>query len=70
VRADPYLFFRGQCAQAVEFYRRTLGAKVDALVRFGDVPGSAADTGDKVIHAALRLGDASVSSPIVSAHRG
>lgn len=57
MRADPYLFYRGQCAQAVEFYCRVLGAKVEAFVRFGDVPGSAADAGDKVMHAALRLGD-------------
>ena len=27
---QPYLFFEGRCEEALEFYKKTLGAKVDA----------------------------------------
>ena len=35
---QPYLFFDGRCEEAVEFYRKTLGAEVEALTRFKDSP--------------------------------
>jgi PhnB protein len=35
---QPYLFFNGGCEQAVEFYRKALGAEVEAMVRFKDSP--------------------------------
>jgi hypothetical protein len=34
----PYLFFNGSCEQAIEFYRKALGAEVEALARFKDSP--------------------------------
>ena len=60
MRADPYLLFQGRCAEALEFYRETLEANIESLVRFGDVPGSLPGTEDKIMHAALRIGDTMV----------
>jgi PhnB protein len=57
MRADPYLFFHGRCAEALDFYRRVLGAKIEALIRFGDMPGASAAQSENVMHAALRIGD-------------
>jgi PhnB protein len=59
MRVEPYLFFDGRCEEAIEFYRRALGAEVTALVRFkdGGVPGA---NQDKVMHAALSFGGSSV----------
>jgi PhnB protein len=56
---SPYLLFNGQAEQAVRLYERTLGAKLEGLSRFGDVPGSETPELHKnlVIHAALRIGD-------------
>ena len=31
---QPYLFFDGRCEEALEFYRKTLGAQVKMLMRF------------------------------------
>jgi hypothetical protein len=31
---QPYLFFDGRCEEAVEFYRKALGAEVTMLMHF------------------------------------
>jgi len=59
---QPYLFFNGRCEEAIEFYRRALGAKVDMMMRFKDSPeppppGAAPPgSGDKVMHAQFSVG--------------
>jgi len=35
---ESYLFFDGRCEEAVEFYRKTLGAEVVMLMRYKDSP--------------------------------
>jgi PhnB protein len=57
---QPYLFFDGRCEEALEFYRRTLGAEVTALMRFKESPDPAMcppSAGDKVMHASFRIGE-------------
>ena len=60
---QPYLFFDGRCEEAIEFYRRALGAQVTARMRFKDSPEPhqpgmcAAGSEDKVMHASVRIGD-------------
>jgi PhnB protein len=58
-KLNPYLNFNGTAAKAIELYERVLGAKVENMMRFGDMPGgtSAADTKDRVMHAVLKLGE-------------
>ncbi len=63
MQIQPYLSFEGRCEEAIEFYRRTLGAKVEMMMRFKDAPESGMsppEAGDKVMHAALRIGDSMV----------
>jgi PhnB protein len=63
---EPYLFFDGRCEEAIEFYRRVLGAEVIMLMRFKDGPqpqqaGSCPpNNGDKIMHASIRVGDATL----------
>jgi PhnB protein len=60
---QSYLFFDGRCDEAIEFYKRTLGAKVEMLMRFKDSPeppppGSVPEGSEnKVMHAAFKIGD-------------
>ncbi len=56
MKAYPYLFFGGNCAEAVDFYSDALGAEVRALVRFSDMPGASPDAGHHVAHAELDVG--------------
>lgn len=63
---EPYLNFDGRCEEAIEFYKKGLGAQVIMLLRFKDNPSSpppgmqAPGTENKVMHASLRIGDSVV----------
>jgi PhnB protein len=63
MQVQPYLFFDGRCEEAIEFYRSKLGAAVGMLMRFKDCPEpqqSAPGSDNKIMHAELRIGDATV----------
>jgi PhnB protein len=34
----PYLFFAGRCDEALDFYKKALGAEVEMLLRFNESP--------------------------------
>ena len=63
MNVQPYLIFDGRCEEALEFYKRALGAEVTALMRFKDSPDRTmappAD-GEKVMHTSIRIGDTTV----------
>ena len=59
---DSYLFFNGNCAEAMRFYERTLGGRLEALMKYGDSPDPNQCAGiegaaDRVMHASMKLGD-------------
>jgi len=63
---QPYLFFNGRAEEALNFYKRAVGAEVTTLMRFKDSPETS-PTGmvpkcwsDKVMHANVRIGDTQV----------
>jgi PhnB protein len=60
---QAYLFFDGRCEEALDFYRKALGAQVDAVMKFKDSPDPAACGSalpDKVMHASFRIGETTV----------
>lgn len=60
---QPYLFFGGRCEEALEFYRKTLGAEILMLSRFKDAPepqGLPDCFDDKIMHASFRIGQTNV----------
>jgi PhnB protein len=60
---EPYLFFEGRCEEAVEFYKKALGAEVLMLMRFKDSPDPNACggvPGEKIMHASLRIGGSNI----------
>src|ERR1051325_4614936 len=59
---ETYLFFNGNCEQAVEFYRKALGAEVQMMMRWKDSPepppaGSLPPGSEnKIMHSSFRVG--------------
>jgi PhnB protein len=66
MQVQPYLFFDGRCEEAVEFYRKAIGAEIVMLMRFKDSPEPPQPgmvppgSENKVMHAALKIGDTTV----------
>jgi PhnB protein len=62
MEVHTYLFFDGRCEEALDFYRKALGAEVTMLMRFKDSPeppqpGMPPGSENKVMHASFRIGD-------------
>jgi PhnB protein len=57
----PYLFFSGRCEEALDFYKRALGAEVIQVMRFHEspdpVPEGMLQPGfeNKIMHSAFRI---------------
>jgi PhnB protein len=63
---QPYLFFNGTCEQAVDFYRKALGAEVEMMMRFKESP-EPPQPGmippgfeNKIMHTSFRVGHTTV----------
>jgi PhnB protein len=60
MKVQAYLFFDGKCEEALEFYKRALGAKVNALMRFGEGPDQSMvkpENKNKVMHSEFQVGE-------------
>jgi PhnB protein len=63
---EPYLFFNGSCEQAVEFYRKALGAEVEMIMRYKESPEppqpGMVPPGfeNKIMHSSFRIGQTTV----------
>eukprot|EP01031_Cornospumella_fuschlensis_P034207 gene34207-41407_t len=62
VQLGPYLYFNGNCQEAIDFYVEALGAKIDMLTRFGDGPDGGPDEASKnlVMHCSLSIDGVSI----------
>lgn len=66
MQIQPYLVYEGRCEEALEFYKKALGAEVLMLMRFKDnpepPPGSTPnpEIQNKVMHASIRIGDSTI----------
>ncbi len=38
MKLNPYLMFNGQCKAALKFYEQCLGAKIEAMMTYGESP--------------------------------
>lgn len=65
-RIEPYLTFGGRCEEALEFYTRALGAKVEMAMRFSEspepMPEGMVPPGfeNKIMHASVMIGETRV----------
>ena len=63
---EPYLFFNGRCEEALDFYRKALGAEVQFVMRYKEspepLPPGRVPPGfeNKIMHASFRVGQTTV----------
>ena len=63
---QPYLFFNGSCEEAIEFYRKALGAEVEMMMRFKESPEQQQPrtvppgVENKIMHSSFRIGQTTV----------
>jgi PhnB protein len=63
MKIQPYLMFDGRCEEALDFYKKAAGAKVEMLLRWKDGPDKSMCTptnADKVMHSSVRIGESTV----------
>jgi len=70
MKVQAYLFFDGRTEEAIDFYRRALGAEVEMLMRFKDAPEQPgqgnenckppAGSENKVMHSSFRIGETTI----------
>ena len=66
MQVQSYLFFNGNCEEAVDFYKQALGARVDMLMRYKEAPeppppGMVPPNWDnKVMHTSFWIGESMV----------
>jgi PhnB protein len=66
MQVQAYLNFDGRCEEAINFYKKALGAEVEMLMRIKDSPEPPPagthppGTENKVMHAAFRIGETTV----------
>jgi PhnB protein len=66
MQVQPYLYFEGRCDEAIEFYRKALGAEVTMLMRYKDSPEPhqpgmlPPGAENKVMHSSFRIGESTV----------
>jgi PhnB protein len=63
MHVQPYLDFNGRCDEALEFYKKAVGAEVAMLMRWKDGPDKSmctAENADKVMHSQFQIGDSTI----------
>lgn len=54
---ETYLIFEGRCEEAIEFYKKALGAEVQMMMRYKECPEPTSPASEnKIIHASLKIG--------------
>jgi PhnB protein len=58
VKVQPYVFFDGRCEEAIEFYKKALGAECTFMMRFKESPDGMPGHGspEKIMHAFFTVG--------------
>ncbi len=63
MNVQPYLSFEGRAQEAIDFYKKALGAEVEAIMQFKDAPPDMQanmPNKDKVMHSAFKVGDTTI----------
>ena len=60
---QPYLFFDGRCEEALDFYKKAIGAEVKMMLRWKDSPDQSMTNptnATKIMHAQFDVGESNI----------
>jgi PhnB protein len=60
VNVNPYIAFKGNCREAIEFYTNALGATVLFSQTFGESPMANMGPAENIMHCSIRIGDSTL----------
>jgi PhnB protein len=68
MNVNPYICYEGRCEEAIEFYKSAVGAEVNMMMRFNQMPKAECPGGEpmkpgtenKIMHAELKIGESKV----------
>ena len=60
IGVKPYIFFSGNCEEAMNFYKAALGAEIVFMQKVGDSPMKDMGPADAVMHCRLQVGDTQI----------
>ena len=59
---NPYIAFKGNCRQAIEFYKSALGAEVLFVQTVGESPMSDMGPAENIMHCTLKAGESTIAT--------
>jgi len=63
MQVQPYLFFNGRADEALEFYKKAIGADVKMVMRWKDSPDKSMctpDNADQIMHSQFQVGETTI----------
>jgi len=57
---SPYITFKGNCRQAIEFYKSALSVEVMFVQTVGESPMSNMGPAENIMHASVKVGDSTI----------
>src|SRR3954470_16820040 len=57
---NPYVTYKGNCREAIEFYKRALGAEVVFVQTVGDSPMSNMGPAENIMHCTIKVGNSTI----------
>ena len=57
---SPYIAFKGNCREAIEFYKRALDAEVLFTQTVGESPMSNMGPAENIMHCTMKVGDSTI----------
>src|SRR5947209_12123883 len=57
---NPYIAFKGNCREAIEFYKNALGAEVLFTQTMGESPVADMGPAENIMHCTIKVGDSTI----------
>jgi PhnB protein len=57
---EPYIAFKGNCEEAINFYKDRMNGEIIFMQRYGESPMKGKGPDDKIMHCSLKIGDSKI----------